>query len=120
VLTLSLDKENNVPLGTFITWFGLICLPLSIYWSILEFRKPSVKLSKSLSIVLKIVIVLALLWIPISYLLAGNISFTFTERTTFQGGQQAMKWFWRLTYGIPTMALLTLIFYWLFLWFKKN
>jgi hypothetical protein len=65
VLTLSLDKENNVPLGTFITWFGLICLPLSIYWSILEFRKPSVKLSKSLSIVLKIVIVLALLWVPI-------------------------------------------------------
>lgn len=119
LLTLALDNDNTVPLGTFITWIGMFSLPLSIYWGIKALRKPTNKLHKMLSIILKIVIILGLLWIPISYLLAGNLSFTFSEKETFQGRQTAMRWFWYLSYGIGIGALVNLILYWLTLLFKK-
>lgn len=120
VLNIALDKDDTVPLGTFITWAGIISLPLSIYLGISEMKNPSTKLNRFLSVLLKISLGLAVLWVPISYALAGNISFSFAERELFQGGQSAMKWFWRLSYGIPSMALIVLFSYWLSLLFTKK
>lgn len=120
ILMIALDDVNSIPAGTFITWAGMIALPLSIYWGIRELRKPSTKLNRILSGFLKIIITLGILWVPISYLLAGNLSFSFSEKVTFQGGQIAMRWFWRLSYGIGIGSILTLIAYWISLIFKKN
>lgn len=120
LLMIALDDANSIPLGTFITWAGMIALPLSIYWGIKELRKPSGKLNRILSGFIKIIIILGILWVPISYLLAGNLSFSFSEKETFQGGQDAMKWFWRLSYGIGVGSILTIIVYWISLIFKKN
>jgi hypothetical protein len=120
LLTIPLDKDESIPLGTLITWTGMISLPLTIYWGIKELRKPSGKLNRILSGFLKIIIVLGILWVPISYLLAGNLSFSFSEKETFQGGQDAMRWFWRLSYGIGIGAILTIATYWISLLFKKD
>ncbi|MBO3115982.1 hypothetical protein J4050_04445, partial [Winogradskyella sp. DF17] len=111
---------NSIPLGTFITWAGMIALPLSVYWGIKELRKPLEKLNIILSGFIKIIIIFGILWVPISYLLAGNLSFSFSEKESFQGGQDAMKWFWRLSYGIGIGTILTLITYWISLIFKKD
>lgn len=120
ILTIALDGDRTIPFGTLITWTGMISLPLTIYWGIKELRKPSSKLNGILSGFLKIILVLGILWVPLSYLLAGNLSFSFSEKETFQGGQDAMKWFWRLSYGIGIGAILTLIIYWISLLFKKK
>ena len=120
LLTIALDRDKSIPLGTLITWIGMISLPLTIYWGIKELRKPLSKLNRMLSGCLKISIILGVLWVPISYYLAGNLSFTFSEKDTFQGGQDAMKWFWRLSYGIGIGAILPLIIYWISLLFIKD
>ena len=73
-----------------------------------------------LSVFLKIMILLGILWVPISYLLAGNLSFSFSEKETFQGGQDAMRWFWRLSYGIGVGTILIIIAYWISLLSKRN
>ncbi|WP_345170291.1 hypothetical protein [Algibacter aquimarinus] len=119
LLTLAINNSNTIPLGTFITWVGLISLPMSIFWGIQELRKPTTNFNKFLSSFLKLIILLAILWVPISYLLAGNLSFNFSEKTVFQGGQTAMKCFWFLTYGISIGALSTICLYWISLLFKK-
>jgi heme/copper-type cytochrome/quinol oxidase subunit 4 len=120
LMMIALDDANSIPLGTFITWAGMIALPLSVYWGIKELRKPSEKLNRIISGFINIIIILGILWVPISYLLAGNLSFSFSEKETFQGGQDAMKWFWRLSYGIGIASILTIIVYWISLIFKKN
>ncbi|GAA4806675.1 hypothetical protein [Litoribaculum gwangyangense] len=120
LLTITLDKDHLIPYGTLTTWTGMISLPLTIYWGVKELRKPTKKLNRTLSYVLKIIVILGILWVPISYLLAGNLSFSFSEKETFQGGQLAMQWFWRLSYVIGIGAILTLIIYWISLIFKKK
>ena len=120
LLTIALDSEGSIPPGNLITWIGMISLPLTIYWGIKDLRKPSGKLNRTLSSLLKIIIILGILWVPISYLLAGNLSFTFSEKETFQGGQEAMKWFWRLSYGIGIGAVLTITTSWISLLFIKD
>jgi hypothetical protein len=121
LLNTALKSEKTIlPFGTLITWTGMISFPLTIYWGIKELRKPSSNLNRILSGLLKIIIVLGILWVPISYLLAGNLSFSFSEKETFQGGQDAMRWFWRLSYGIGIGAILILFTYWISLIFKKD
>lgn len=120
LLTMALDAKNSIPLGTWITWAGMISLPLTVYWGIIEFRKPTKKLNKILSRLLKTTITLGVLWLPISFFLAGNLSFTFSEKLSFQGGQAAMRWFWRLSYGIAITTVMILATYWLSILKKKN
>jgi len=120
ILTTVWDGNKSVPLGTPITWLGMISLPLTIYWGVKELRKPMRNFNKVLSGFLKFIIVLGLLWVPISYLLAGNLSFSFSEKETFQGGQIAMKWFWALSYAIPIGTILTITIYWVSLVVRKN
>ena len=120
LLTIALDNKQTIPLGTYITWTGMISLPLTVYWGIKELRKPSRKLNRILSEFLKIIIILGILWVPISYLLAGNLSFSFSEKESFQGGQIAMRWFWYLSYGIGLGAVAILFTYWISLLFKRE
>lgn len=106
---LTYALADGVPLGTFITWAGLIAVPTAIYYGIEELRNPSVKVIKYLSWILKLIYFLSILWVPISYLLAGNISFNFRESPTFQGGQTAMQVFWVFTYGLVISSILVLL-----------
>lgn len=119
VLTIGLGPSNSVPLGNFITWAGMISLPFTIYWGVRNLRHPNGIFNSFLARLLKIILILAILWAPISYLLAGNLNFSFSEKETFQGSQTAMKWFWGLSYGIGIGAISTVLIYWTSLLFKK-
>ena len=120
VLNIALDDAGAVPLGTFITWAGLIALPMAIYWGTARLRKPVNVLNRILSGVLKLILILAVLWVPISYLLAGNIAFNFSETATFRGGQLAMKIFWWLSGSLVAEPVLILFVYWTGLLFGKK
>lgn len=119
VLGRSMSASSNIPWGTWITWLGMIALPFSIYWSSKGLRKPGTRLQILLSSSLKVIIILALFWVPISYILAGNIAFNFSAGEGFQGGESAMKWFWRYSYGIPIATIVVLLLYWITRFIKK-
>lgn len=119
LLNYNLSKSGAIPLGTFITWIGLVALSLSVYWGVRPLRQPHNLMYRRLSLVLKVAIGLAVLWVPVSFALAGNISFNFSEKPYFQGGQDAMRIFWGYTYGIAMGALLPLVGHWIYLLFSK-
>ncbi|WP_250436618.1 hypothetical protein [Hanstruepera flava] len=58
LLTVSIDNNEVIPLGTIITWIGMIALPLTVYWGIKEMRKPSLTVHHILAGLLKIIILL--------------------------------------------------------------
>ena len=111
VLTEPLYNGSTIPMGTPLTWLGIMSLPLAIYFGVERFRNPT-KIYTLLSPLLKFSLTMAVLWIPICYLLAGNFSFSFSEKEVFQGGQLAMKWFWGYSYGVVILPLLLLVIHW--------
>ncbi|MBO6607321.1 hypothetical protein [Psychroserpens sp.] len=119
-LVISLSDTQNIPSGTFITWLGLIALPASIILGINGLYFPKNKRDRLFKKIMLFAVILAILWVPISYLLAGNLSFSFTEKAVFQGGQDAMHWFWRYTYGIPIFSLGTFLLYGILSAFRKK
>ena len=120
ILNLAIDQEGRLPLGTLLTWLGFIALPLAIYWGSKSFRKPQKPVEKWLSRTLKFAIALAILWVPISYLLAGNLSFTFRGQEEFRGSDRASIWFWRLCYATVILPLVILLSLWIYLIFRKK
>lgn len=119
LLTTPLYDGSSIPLGTPITWIGMIALPLSIYFGVSKFREPSQPLYKYLGPMLTFSLFTAFLWVPISYLLSGNLAFSFAEKAGFQGGQSAMKWFWGYSYGVVILPLLLLLTHWIFAMVKR-
>ena len=120
ILTVPLYEGSSIPMGTPITWMGLIALPLTIYFGVGEFRDPK-KRHKLFNQLLTFFVGLAVLWVPISYLLAGNLSFSFSGTATgFQGGQLAMKLFWGYTYGIAILPLILFIIHCILILVKKK
>ena len=111
ILGISLSDTSNVPLGTFITWLGIIALPLTIYFGIEKLRNPVSQKDKYVALLWRGIFFLSIIWLPICYLLAGNISFSFSEKATFQGGQLAMQIFWYFTYFMAAAPLLILAIY---------
>lgn len=118
-LEIGLIEDPYLPLGTLTTWFGMIAIPLAIYWCSKTFRLPERSLDHFLSKAIKAVLLLAILWGPISYLLAGNLAFNFSEVDRFQGGQTAMRWFWRYSYGLPIASIAILLSYWIALLMRR-
>ena len=114
LLMLPLNEAKTIPLGTFISWIGLLALPLTIFWGLKSLRHPKENWEHFLSIFLKIMIGLALLWLPISYGLSGNMASNFSGYSEgFQGGPIAMQIYWVITYSIPLSSLILLVAYWL-------
>ena len=113
ILTIALDSEGKIPLGNLITWAGMIALPLAVYWGSNSLRNPQGRWPLILSILLKIALVMALLWVPISFFLSGNFNFSFSNRPEFRGGQTAMKMFWAYSYGVAVLSILPILLLWL-------
>ncbi len=118
VLTQTFFKDNTFPAGTFITWTGLLCLQLSVYYGF-----PKIQNSKNLfymviGYLIIITISLAFFYGIIAYALSGNWAFNFTSSEDFRGSDDASFWFWRLNYFlviIPVISTISILIYELFL-----
>ena len=120
ILLIEIGKGSSIPLGTFITWIGMIAFPCAIYFGSNRLREPKSRFYFFLSVILKGLIVVAIMWVPVSYFLAGNIAFTFSEKETFRGGQLAMRWFWIYSYSVAVGPILFLLVYWISMFLKTN
>lgn len=109
ILLVALIDKPYLPLGNLITWAGMVALPASIYFSVSLLNKPRSQFERILSVSCKISLMISALWAPVSFLLAGNLSNSFSSGSQFQGGQTAMKIFWTYSYVIVILSLSILL-----------
>ena len=120
LLTYNLSKKSFFPLGTIITWVGIISLPTFIFLAISGFRKPNNILEKIFKWIFLNLIAISSVWGILGFVLAKNWSFTFSNTAEgFRGGTAAGYWFWNLTYILVLLPVLITIIYFLFSLFKR-
>jgi len=112
ILTKAVPFSESIPMGTPISYSGIVALSMALWLSVQNRKRHFDALGRYFHIVAVMSLMLAILWLPVSWLLAGNLSFTFTEKAEFQGGQQAMRLFWIYS-GLVVMLPLavTLLYY---------
>ncbi len=105
---LTVSVVEGLPLGTPLTWAGLVSLPLMALSGVPALRRPSDRRARIYAAIFKACLALAALWGIVSFLLAGNWSYSFTSSATgFRGSTRAAPYFFDLTYataGLPIFA----------------
>ena len=102
---------GGIPSGTILTWAGLICLPLSIYFGSQPLRESQ---SFGFRVIRKFfvaTVVVALAWGVVAYFLAGNWSFNFAPKEEFVGSTQAYHYFY--LYTVVALGMSILLLFWL-------
>jgi len=111
VLMVAVVENPYLPLGNIIAWAGIMALPSAIYFGIGSLNKPILVFEKIIKYILITIIILAVLWAPISYWLAGNFAFTFTAQPDFRGSDSASKLFWYFNYCIVVTPIICLVIF---------
>ena len=111
LLEYGLISDPNVPLGNVLTWAGIISIPVSIYAGVSSIRSPKNKSERLFSFFIVFSMILATLWMPLSYFLADNWSANFGNREGFRGSDVAAKYFLTYNYLVIGLPLSTLFIY---------
>lgn len=112
LLELPLGKDGGFPLGTLITWLGLIALPAAIYTGLGALHRSGNKATGWYRKIIKALIFLAASWGFACYYLAGNWAFNFSgSAPSFRGSAKAAPYFWYYTTLVALLPLLFLLVY---------
>ena len=118
LLTEEIIEGTGLPWGNMITWIALLSLPCTQYFGIEKIRYPQSATLRAFNISLRVMIAFSFLWGVVSYLLAGNWSFTFRLTDAFRGSTEASYYFWGYTMMLVMLPLLLIIIYGIHLLFK--
>lgn len=100
LLVAPLVKDPYVPFGNLIFWAAFIAFPIFLDNVSRGFTIPYPGMKSRIQKAFKWAVLFALLWWPISYLLAGNFSNTFQNQEEFVGSTEASQWFWGYSYFV--------------------
>ena len=98
---------SGLPLGTLVTWAGIVSLPVATFFGFDEFLGRETRVARTLRALMICMLLLCAGWGIVSYALAGNWAFNFSNRAgSFQGSVLAGEVFWAYTISIVAMTLL--------------
>lgn len=110
LLMYPLIKSPVLPLGNVITWLGFIAFPLSVWFGIGSLYNPQTKADRIFRRLAIVLVVLGLLWAPVSFLLAGNLTNEFSGSAVgFQGSPQASEIFWGFSYVVAAAPVVLIL-----------
>ncbi|MBN2861586.1 MAG: DUF1705 domain-containing protein [Bacteroidales bacterium] len=113
ILNVPLYKDSAFPLGTLVSWIGLITVTFAIYLTSNKIHRTNNSIRQIIRIVSGSTIILALLWGLIGFLFAGNWAFVFQNHDEFRGSIEASRYFWIFTASLvllPVLLILTVLF----------
>lgn len=119
ILLYPLVKEPYFPFGNLLTAIGLIGFSGMFYFGIYSLYFPLSKREKIFSKLIKIAVALSILWIPVGYLLSGNLSNSFNG-TDLIGSVPKSTLFWIYTYGIIVFPIVVVCSFYISKLFKNK
>lgn len=109
-LTRTVVESINLPLGTLISWAGIIALPSSIYLVSAKHLSRGARFSRFCRLLLRLDLMLAGSWGLVAYGLAGTWAFTFSAgASNFRGSDQASSVFWTYSIAVAVLPLLVMV-----------
>ncbi len=101
----------GLPFGTLIAWVGISMFPCSILIGVRLIRKPTTQVYSFYKRVFFVFTLLGVAWGGISYLLAGNWTYTFSNDEGFRGSERAFNIFLIYTFFVISITLLTFVIF---------
>jgi len=120
ILNIPLYKGSVFPWGTLVSWIGLIAFTFTIYLAFNKIDRFSNSVHRKIRIAFGGIVTLALSWVLIGFLLAGNWAFTFQNHDEFRGSIEASRYFWIFTASLVLLPVLLFLILWLLLMIKKS
>lgn len=111
ILEEPLMSDLEIPRGTLISWLCIAMLPLSIIMSIRRIRKPTSRVYRFYKRVFICLFLPGAAWGFISYYLAGNWAFTFSDTGVFRGSEKAFQLIVKYTFTLISLTLLIMIIF---------
>jgi len=109
ILTEPIIEGLGLPFGTLIAWVGISMFPFSILIGIRIIRKPTSQVYRFYKRAFFVFTTLGVAWGGISYLLAGNWNYTFSNAESFGGSERAFNIFLIYTSFVISITLLTFV-----------
>lgn len=78
LLGIGISQKLNFPLGSLISWIGIVAYTLLVHL-LIKFSKKSL-LSQVSKLLKHFHLMLALFWLPVSYFISGNLAFAFQNK----------------------------------------
>ena len=100
-----------MPVGTLVSWIGIVALPLAIYSGLGGLHPPRRATDCVMNAVMKALLILAVAWVPICYALSGNLAFTFESNSGFRGSETALFYFFYGTIAQVIAPILVMLVY---------
>ena len=98
---------RGLPLGTLITWAGIVSLPMASFLGFHQFLNRETKPTRVCRSFMICLLLLSTVWGFVAYGLAGNWAFNFSNQTdSFRGGVVAGEIFWVYSKSIVAITVL--------------
>ena len=111
LLTLPVIEGSPLPVGNLAAWLCLSMFPLSIVSGIRHIRKPVSRVYRFYRQAFVFYALLGMIWGLVSYQLAGNWAFAFSDQGLFRGSDAAFRIFAAYTAFTGGLSLLTFIIF---------
>jgi hypothetical protein len=100
-------RSSGFPLGTLVAWAGIASLPTASLLGFHQFLSRQARLARASRTLMIVLLVLCACWGFVSYALAGNWAFNFSDQSdSFQGSVAASELFRAYSLSIVVMTLL--------------
>lgn len=111
----------GMPLGTLITWAGIVSLPVASLLGFHKFLSREIRPARVSRLMLIGLLLSCTAWGLVGYGLAGNWAFNFSNQTdSFQGSGTASKIFWAYSISLIVTSLLASVVFFVFTLFFRH
>ena len=109
ILSIYILEKPGLPIGTVITWLGIVSIHILVFFGSRKLDRTSLISRRLIKPGLPVLFLLAILWIPIGFILSGNLAFNFRGQTFLGTNIESSEVFWFNNYFVVAAPIFLLL-----------